>query len=121
MLAELSERAIVGAEVRAYLQNVVTFLRMHRAVGGGISPRATQHFSLLVRCLAPIHGIEFVYPSLVSLAARKIYSHRITISSAEDEKSMQYGSDLAAVSSMLEGITPEQVIESVLEDVEVPL
>jgi len=93
---------------------------MHRAVAGGISPRATQHFNLLVRCLAPLHGLEFISPPLVSLAARKIYPHRITISAAEDERSMQYGSELAAVSAMLEGITPAQLIESVLEEVEVP-
>lgn len=100
---------------------MVTFLRMHRAVGGGISPRATQHFNLLVRCLAPLLGVEFVSSSLVSLAAPKIYPHRIAISIAEDERSMQYGSNIAAVSTMLEGITPEQVIEFVLEEVEVPL
>lgn len=73
------------------------------------------------RCLAPLHDLEFVTPSLVALAARKIYSHRIVITTARDERSMQYGSDLAAVATMLEGMNPEQVIESVLEEVEVPL
>ena len=34
---------------------------------------------------------------------------------------MQYGSDLAAVAAMLEGVTPEQVIDEVLGAVEVPL
>jgi len=34
---------------------------------------------------------------------------------------MQYGSELAAVTAMLEGITPEDVIEEVLAAVEVPL
>lgn len=34
---------------------------------------------------------------------------------------MQYGSELAAVTAMLEGITPEHVIEEVLAAVEVPL
>ena len=60
-------------------------------------------------------------PSLVALAARKIYPHRITITTPENERSMQYGSDLAAVAAMLEGFTPEQVIEEVLAAVEVPL
>ena len=94
---------------------------MHRAVGGGISPRATQHFDLLVKCLAPLHGLHFVTPSLISLAARKIYPHRIAITKAENERSMQYGSDLAAIASILEGVTPEDVIEDVLQQVEAPL
>ncbi|KAK4696517.1 hypothetical protein P7C71_g1412, partial [Lecanoromycetidae sp. Uapishka_2] len=120
-LSELGEQATISAEVKAYLHNIVTFLRMHRAVGGGISPRATQHFNILVRCLAPLHGLKFVTPSLVALAARKIYSHRISILNAQDERSMQYGSDLAAVKTILEGITPEQVIDFVLDEIEVPL
>ena len=60
-------------------------------------------------------------PSLVALAARKIYRHRITIVAPENERSMQYGSDLAAVTTLLEGINAEQVIEEVLGMVEVPL
>ena len=94
---------------------------MHRAVGGVISPRATQHFNLLVKCLAPLNGLDFVTPSLVSLAARKIYPHRIAITSAANERSMQYGSDITAISNVLEGITPEHIIDSVLEEVDVPL
>ncbi|KAL8835621.1 MAG: hypothetical protein Q9170_003238 [Blastenia crenularia] len=39
----------VTAEVKCYLQNVVTFLRMHRAVDGGITPRATIFFDTLVK------------------------------------------------------------------------
>ena len=57
----------------------------------------------------------------MSLAARKIYPHRIAITSAENERSMQYGSDLAAIASILEGVRPEDVIEEVLEEVEAPL
>ena len=110
---------------------------MNRAVGGGISPRATKHFDILVkyelygclipillssfRCLAPLHGLEYVTPSLVALAARKIYPHRISITAPEDERSMQYGSDLGAITALLEAMTPETVIEEVLAAVEAPL
>ena len=34
---------------------------------------------------------------------------------------MQYGSDGAAISVLLDGISPEQVIEEVLANVETPL
>lgn len=34
---------------------------------------------------------------------------------------MQYGSELAAVAAMLEGITPEFIIDEVLATVEAPL
>jgi hypothetical protein len=58
---------------------------------------------------------------MVALAARKIYPHRIVITEAEKERSMQWGSSLEAVKAVLEGVTVEDVIEEVLESVEVPL
>ncbi|KAL9633814.1 MAG: hypothetical protein Q9164_004474 [Protoblastenia rupestris] len=111
----------MGMELKSYLHNIVVFLRMHRAVGGGINPLATKHFDLLVRCLAPLHDLTFVTPPLVSLAARKVYAHRIRITKPESERSMQYGSDLAVITALLDGYTPDQVIDEVLDQVEAPL
>jgi hypothetical protein len=34
---------------------------------------------------------------------------------------MQYGSQLAAVAALLDGVTPEHIIEEVLESTEAPL
>ena len=75
----------------------------------------------MIRSLAPLHSLDFVTPSLVALAARKIYRHRIHITAPEDERSMQYGSNLAAVAALLEGVTAEGIIEEVLASVEAPL
>lgn len=71
--------------------------------------------------LAPLHDLDYVSPSLVALAARKVYPHRIKITSPEDERSMQWGSSLDAVKAVLDGVTAEDVIEEVLQSVEVPL
>ena len=66
------------------------------------------------RCLAPLHGLSYATPSLIALAARKIYLHRIHIVQPEKERSIQYGSDLETVAALLEGVGPEEVIEDVL-------
>ncbi|KAI4197479.1 MAG: hypothetical protein LQ346_002993 [Caloplaca aetnensis] len=116
-----SRGVTVTAEVKCYLQNIVTFLRLHRAVDGGITPRATKYFDTLVTCLAPLHGLQFVTPSLVDLAARKVYPHRIVLTIPDRERSLQYGSDLAAVSAYLEDVTPESIVEEVIKSVETPL
>lgn len=71
--------------------------------------------------LAPLHGLSYIAPSLVALAARKIYPHRIAITSPENERSMQWGSSLDAVKAVLEDVTAEDVIEEVLQSVEAPL
>ncbi len=101
--------------------NIVSFLRMHRAVADGISPLASMHFERLCRCLAPLHKLDYVTPALVALAARKIYLHRIGITAPEKERSMQWGSKLNAVEAALADVGSEDVIEDVLELVSAPV
>lgn len=136
-LAEQSDKIIFNAEIKAYQQNIITFLRLHRAVGSGVSPRATQHLNILskygvssvaylsyadlTRYLAIINGQTYVSPSLVALATRKIYPHRVTILRPEAERSIQYGSDLKAVAAILKGYNPSQVIEEVIALVDIPI
>lgn len=120
-LVELRKKVSISAEVEEYMHNVVTFLRLHRAVSGGVTPRATKALGLLVKCLASLHGLGFVAPSFVALAARKIYYHRLEMVSAQNERSMQYGSDLGAVAALLQAFVPESVVEEVLDRVDAPL
>lgn len=117
----MGEATAMTPEVRRYLQDIITFLRIERSVDGAITPRATTQFVALAKFLAPLHGTNFVTPTLVALAARKIYPHRITIAAAARERSMQYGSDLAAVEELMEGLTPQEVIEAVLNTVQCPV
>ncbi|KAK3325486.1 hypothetical protein B0H66DRAFT_599642 [Apodospora peruviana] len=121
-LAQLAQHVRVDVDVSRYRMNIIAFLRMHRAVDvGGVSPAATKHFDQLMRSLAPLHGLDYVTPSLVALAAKKIYLHRIIMVAApERERSMQWGSELAAVEALLDGLGPEDVIDEVLGMVAVP-
>ena len=121
MLAKASQEVNVDVDVLRYQMNVVSFLRMHRAVAGGISPTATKHLEQLMRCLAPLHRLDYVTPALVALAAKKVYLHRIRIVAPEKERSMQWGSELAAIEAILEDVGPEDVIEDVLGMVAAPL
>jgi len=119
-LAQQTQQVRADVSVVRYQMNIVAFLRIHRAVGGGVSPAATKHLDQLMKSLAPLHGVDYVTPSLVALAAKKIYMHRIAIVAPEKERSMQWGSELAAVESIIEGLGPEEVIEDVLGMVAVP-
>jgi hypothetical protein len=120
-LAQLSRQVHLDVDVLRYQMNIIAFLRMHRAVSGGITPTATKHFEQLMKSLAALHGLDYVTPSLVAMAAKKVYFHRIRIVTLERERSVQWGSDLAAVEAILEGIGPEEVIEDVLDMVVAPL
>lgn len=74
-----------------------------------------------MRCLAPLHRLEYVTPALVGLAARKVYLHRIRIAPPDKERSMQWGSKIEAVEALLEDVGPEDVLEDVLGMVTAPL
>lgn len=110
----------MDVDVLRYQMNIVSFLRMHRAVGSGISPTATKHFEQLAKSLASLHGLDYVTPSLVALALKKVYLHRITIVQPEQERSMQWGSQLEAVQAILEDFGPEEAMEEVLGMVPTP-
>lgn len=111
----------INAEVAAYLHNISLFLRLSRHVAGGVSALATSHFRTIVSALAPLHDLTYCPPSLVALAARKIYPHRLVLATTKTERSLQWGSDPKAVQEMLEGMTAEDAIEAVLSSVEAPL
>lgn len=119
----IASRAVnVDIEILRYQMNLVSFLRMHHAVAGGIAPLATKHFDALICSMAVLHGLDYVTPALVVLALRKIYLHRIRITrDPSKERSAQWGSEVAAVREFLEGVGPEEVMEDVIEMVDVPL
>ena len=119
--AKQSEEVCVDMDVVRYQMNLVSFLRMHRAVSGGISPQATKHFDRLMRCLAPLHGIDFVTPSLVALAAKKVYPHRIRVTEPERERSVQWGSAVRSIQEILQDTGPGEIIDYVLHMVATPL
>ncbi|KAK2595153.1 hypothetical protein QQS21_007113 [Conoideocrella luteorostrata] len=120
-LALISQQVEIDIDVIRYQMNIVSFLRMHRAVQDGITPAATKDFEKLMRSLATIHELNYVTPALVGVAAKKVYLHRIRITTPENERSMQWGSNLEAVASLLKNVEPEQVVDDVLSMVTAPI
>ncbi|KAJ5458136.1 hypothetical protein N7475_009524 [Penicillium sp. IBT 31633x] len=113
-LREISAFVSTSAEVIRYLQDIVVFLRLSRAVAGGVSAKANIQFSQLAQLLAPLHGINYLTPSIVALAARKVFRHRIVVAAPGEDRSLQYGSDLHAVSHVLADVTPDSILDGVL-------
>jgi MoxR-like ATPase len=121
ILREQARKARITGEVASYLHNIVLFMRTSRYVTSGVTATATKQLRILSSALAPLHGLDYVPPSLVVLAAHKIYPHRLVLATPSTEKSLQWGSDPSAIGSLLEGITVEGVIEDVLASFESPL
>ncbi|KAK5698742.1 hypothetical protein LTR97_006390 [Elasticomyces elasticus] len=116
-----ADEARLTAEVDAYLHNIVVFMRQSRYVKGGVTATATRHLRAVAKALAPLHGLDYVSPSLVTLAVKKVYQHRIVLVTAENERTLLWGSDPLAVKEMLRGVTVEDVIDDVVGSVDTPL
>ncbi|KJX98310.1 hypothetical protein TI39_contig418g00007 [Zymoseptoria brevis] len=116
-LRELAANIALTAEMAQYLHNVVVFLRNSRYVKGGVTAAATRQFRVLSMALAPLHGLTYVPPSLVALAARKVYLHRLILATPQNEKSLLWGSETEAIQELLDGVTVEDVIEDVLDNI----
>ncbi|KAJ6139273.1 hypothetical protein N7471_005759 [Penicillium samsonianum] len=113
-LRETSASVSTSAEVVRYIQDIVVFLRLSRAVAGGVSANANIQFSRFAQLLAPLHGIDYLTPSIVALAARKVFRHRIIVTPPGEDRSLQYGSHLHAVSDVLADVTPDSILDGVL-------
>jgi hypothetical protein len=50
----------------------------------------------------------------VALAARKVFRHRIVVTPPGEDRSLQYGSNLHAVSQVLIDVTPDSILDGVL-------
>jgi hypothetical protein len=121
MLRSLANSTMLTPELAAYLHNIVVFLRSSRYISGGVTATATRQLRSVAKVLAPLHGLDYVPPSLIVLAANKIYPHRMRLATAETERSLQWGSDPEAVRELLKGITVEWVIKEVIQTVDTPL
>jgi hypothetical protein len=67
------------------------------------------------RLLSLLHGLDYLTPSIAALAARKVFRHRIIVARPEDDRSLQYGSDIKTVSMILGDVTPDSILDNVLE------
>ncbi|KAI9928106.1 hypothetical protein ASPWEDRAFT_170896 [Aspergillus wentii DTO 134E9] len=117
---ETTDSVTFSADVFRYQQDIVIFLRLSRAVAGGISAKVNSHFTQFSKLLASLHGLDYLTPSIVALAARKVFRHQIIVARPEDDRSLEYGSDYEAVSQVLIHVNPETILDSVLA-LEAPL
>ena len=116
-----AELLTMKMDVKRYLHDILIHLRMHRATAGGISPQATAYFDLLVRCLGPMQGKQYVTPQMVQDAALRIFPHRLVITTPRRERSKQWGGRMELIAAYLAHVTPRSVVEDVLEGVEAPV
>ena len=95
---------VVEQKLIAYIAKIVNETRNNPALYLGASPRASLAIMRSAKANAAIKGRDFVIPDDIKEMAAPVLRHRIMLT---PEKEM-------------EGITPDELIENILKDVEVP-
>ena len=105
-LQSLAENDIyIDRSILEYIAKIVRATREHNLVEIGASPRGGLSLLKVSRCLALIHGRDYVVPDDVKMLVSDVLSHRIIL----------------IVEEMMEGTRPEQVIFEVIQDIPAPL
>ena len=94
----------VRDEISSYALDLVRATRNHRAVLLGGGPRASQSLVLAARAAAAVSGRDFITPDDVKLMALPVLEHRLILQPDYE----------------IEGLTPAEVVSSLLQEVAVP-
>ena len=99
-----SSRVEVDDKIITYIATLVANTRRHRAVQIGASPRAAIALLTASRVEAAIQGRSYVVPDDVKTHGRAVLRHRLILQPDAE----------------IEGVTPDEVIEGVLHETQVP-
>ncbi len=95
----------LGPEVTSYILAIVEKTRGHKGLSLGASPRGALYLARVSRAWAAIHGRDYVLPDDVKQMAGPCLGHRI----------------IPKVEASLRGKTGRDVVESILNEVPVPV
>ncbi len=94
----------IDKQVLLYITQIIQATRQHDSIYLGASPRASLAIMRVSKAFAAMAGRDFVKPDDVQRACQPVLNHRI----------------IPSASAEMEGYTTEDLIESILEDIEVP-
>ncbi len=98
------EQVLVREELAAYAVDLVRATRSHETVLNGAGPRATQALLLGARARAAIAGRDFTTPDDIRSLTTAVLAHRLVLRPEFE----------------IEGVTVEEVLARILEQVAVP-
>lgn len=103
-LREATTRVLVDAQLIDYAVRIARATRQHPGIRVGASPRASIGLIRAARARAQLRGDSFVLPDDIKAMALPVLRHRVLLT-AETE---------------IDGLTPDQVLSGLLEDVDAP-
>ena len=103
-LRGILEQILVKEELLGYIVDIVRRTRSHQSALVGAGPRATQALLLASRAYAAVNERDFVTPDDIKLMAAPVLDHRLVLRPEYE----------------IEGLTPREVVDSILAEIPVP-
>jgi MoxR-like ATPase len=100
----LTHEVNIDNPLLSYIAGIVNRTREHPFLYLGASPRASLAIMQAAKAFALLDGRDFVTPEDIKKAAVPVLIHRIIVTPERE----------------MEGMTPQKVIEQILENIEVP-
>ena len=101
---EQTKNVLIEEKIFNYIAKITVKSRKHPHLYLGGSPRASLAVMNSAKAFAAINGRDFVTPEDVKLAVIPVMRHRVILSPERE----------------MEGMTPEQVIDMIVQSVEIP-
>ncbi|ODQ63930.1 DUF715-domain-containing protein [Nadsonia fulvescens var. elongata DSM 6958] len=95
------ESLAVQTEMKRYMQDIAVFVRMHRAVGNGLSAHSMTDFDLMVRYLCVFNNKLYATPMIISMAAKKVIPCKIIMRKIEMEPMIMMGTQMSEDTAIL--------------------
>jgi MoxR-like ATPase len=103
-IQNLIEKIIIEDHLLTYIASITHKTRNHGKIYLGGSPRASLSMMKASKALAAIRGRDFVTPEDIQFVAPHVLNHRIILTPEAE----------------MEGTTPEEVIQEIIQTIEVP-
>jgi MoxR-like ATPase len=101
---ETVEKVIIEDNLIKYIAAITNKTRNHGKIYLGGSPRASLSMLKSSKALAAIRGRDFVTPEDIQFVAKPVLNHRLILTPEAE----------------MEGVSPEEVIDEILQTIEVP-
>ena len=103
-MRDMLSKVVITPELMKYIVDIIQSTRYHKYIYLGASPRASVALMQTAKAFALIQGRDFVTPDDIQLLAHPVLQHRIILNTNAE----------------LDGQTPNNVIKSVIANIEVP-
>lgn len=103
-IQDIVEKTIVEENLIKYIAALTNKTRNHGKIFLGGSPRASLSILKSAKSIAAIRGRDFVTPEDIQFIAKHVLNHRLILTPEAE----------------MEGATPEEIVEEIIQTIEVP-